>query len=173
MARLMEEAFERVMAELYWVESMEEAVAKLAEYIESMDPDLREVLLEQRRKFCGDAPRAASILASLAYAAQRAQLAPGRGSRLELLSALVASAYLMQCTEKWHRLKPREKAEVLAPLYRASYALKLAMRNPGDDRLLDEVERMLEHALSKARALGILDELREYISHLASKLEEG
>ncbi len=168
-----EEAFEKLMGELYWVESLEEAIEKLAGFLESMDPDLREMLLERRKKLCSDAWRVASILGSLVQAAEGARLSPGAESRLAFVSSMVASAYLMQCTRKWQKLDPRTKAEVLAPLYRASYALKMAQRDPENEALIDEAERMLEHALSKAYALGILDELREFIARVADNITEG
>lgn len=167
-----EEAFEKLMGELYWVESLEEAEERLAEFLESMDPDLREMLLERRRRLCSDSWRVASILGSLVSAAEGAKARPGRESRLALVSSMVASAYLMQCTRKWATLDPRTKAEVLAPLYRASYALKLAARQGGEGPL-EEAERMLEHALSRAYELGILDELREFIARVADSIAEG
>lgn len=47
------ESFRRIVEEIYWQESLEEAERTLEERIRNMDRDLRELLLERRREYCG------------------------------------------------------------------------------------------------------------------------
>lgn len=165
------EAFSSVINDVYWVESLEEAEEKLASFLESMDDDLREVLLERRRRICGspDTVLEAVRLEALALEVEREDVLV---SRLLLAKSILATSYLVQCTEKWRSMGPREKARILAPLYRASKALELAsQRLPSvDEARLREAEEMLEEAARRMDREGLIDELRRYIDSVMAVL---
>ncbi len=165
------DAFSRVISEVYWVESLEEAEEKLARFLESLDGDLREVLLERRRRICGSPE---SVLEAVRLEAMALEF---RGedelvSRFLLARSILATSYLVQCTPSWQRMAPREKARVLAPLYRASKALELAAeRLPRiDEARLREAEEMLEIAARRMDEEGLIDELRRYIEGVIAML---
>ncbi len=159
------EAFERFISELYWSESLEEAEEKLENFIENMDEDLREVLLERRRAICSDRDliaRTGLILADLEISKDEFEALEDLAVRATVVTALVNALFLVQCTPSWSRISPGEKARVLAPLYRASYALKLAARNrDAAERLIDEAMDMASLALDRVSELGLLEEMED------------
>jgi len=165
------EAFGRVISEVYWVENLGEAEEKLASFLENLDDDIREVLLERRRRICSDPE-------SVLEAARLEAVALEVGGEDELLArflmarSMLATLYLAQCTPGWQRMKPREKARILAPMYRASKALELAAQNlPGiDEERLGEAEKMIEEAAKRMDREGLLDELRSYIESVIAVL---
>ncbi len=164
-------AFEEFVSQVFWVESLEEAVSLVEEFIREMDRDLREVLLERRKTLCSNDERIAS---NLKAAAMALLLEDDEDFEVRVLAleVLLSQAFLMQCTPSWSKLDPRSKASILAPLYRASYALKLASKD-GDARLLDEARRMLGEAYSSAQKLGVLEELEELAKRVLESTKGG
>ncbi|MCE4603511.1 MAG: hypothetical protein F7B20_00915 [Aeropyrum sp.] len=166
------ESFRRIVEEIYWQESLEEAERTLEERIRNMDRDLRELLLERRREYCGDPKSVLSVL-SLEALLSSDDNADSTEKKLAVLKAMVSSAFLLQCTPTWQELDSEEKAWILAPLYRASYGLELASKGSHVDEFhLSHAVEMLEIALQRAEMLGLIEEMREHIEKLASKLLE-
>jgi hypothetical protein len=165
------EAFEEFVADLYWSESLEEAEEKLRRFIEDMDEDLREVLLERRREVCSDAglvARAGVALEELELGRQEFEALRDLALKAAVAAALVNALFLVQCTPSWARMGAAEKAHILAPLYRASYALKLAARSGGAaERLVDEALEMASIALDRVSEAGLLREMEELASTTA------
>ena len=166
-----ETAFRGVLGEVYWSETLEEAEEKLAGFLRSMDEDLREVLLERRRRFCSDKRRIAGMLAALAEAEEAMEAGGPEGStaRAAFVGMLVASSYIMQCTPTWQTMEPERKARILAPLYRASYAYEQYTRT-GREEYLDEAARMVMIALRRAARMGVLDEVRDFVQEVIEEL---
>ena len=168
-----DKSFMELIEEIYWTEPLEEAERLLAEKLEEMDEDLRELLLERRRKLCSDKNNILEVvrLEAMAEAAETATLA-----KLLLARSLLGAGFLMQCTLKWSRLAPREKARILAPLYKAAHGLDLALRKwPSsiDENHLEYAINMLDKALERAQELGVWDELREFMERMVREIVEG
>ncbi|MEB2835830.1 MAG: hypothetical protein GSR80_001439 [Desulfurococcales archaeon] len=160
------EAFERFIGELYWTETLEEAEEKLEDFMRNMDEDLREALLARRREVCSNrelVARTGLALHTLAIDRRALRSLPGDlGVRAAVVAAIVNALFLVQCTPSWSSLDPRVKAGILAPLYRASYALRLAARGKGDARrLVDEALEMVSIALDRISAEGLIDEMED------------
>ena len=165
------EAFKRVIQELYWTETLEEAERILESYLNTIDDDLREYLLEKRRKICED-PMTVIEIIRLNTAAEIADSA--QAAKILLTKSLIESGFLFQCTPKWSTLDNRTKAWILAPLYKASYGLELALRDwPSriDEVHLNNAIKMASIALERAEELGILDEFRDYVDSIVEELE--
>ena len=165
-----EESMRSVIQEIYWEESLEDAVSTLAKYLESMDEDLRELLLARRREICRDASAVVEVL-RLEAAAEEADLEVA--SKLLFAKSLVAAGFLMQCTSKWERLSPSEKAEILAPLYKAAYGIELSLRDwPEriDEKHLDHALDMVGVAMERAERKSITKELRAFIERTARRI---
>jgi len=165
------QAFRKVISEVYWTDTLEEAEEILHSYLEMIDDDLREVLLKRRRKICENPENIIEIVRLEAAA----ELADNKEfSKLLLTKSIVESGFLFQCTPKWSQLDNREKARILAPLYKASYGLELAVRDwPKriDTFHLDHAFRMAAIALERAEEMGILDEFKEYIDDMIEKMQ--
>ncbi len=164
------EAFRRVIQEIYWVDDLEEAEEILTRYLEMIDDDLREVLLEKRRAICSD-PTAVIELAKIDAVAQTTD--DSTTSKILVAKAMIDSGFLLQCTKGWAKLDPRTKASILAPLYRASYGLELALRNwpkSIDEVQLDHAFRMATIALERAEELGLIDEFNKYLDEMLERL---
>ena len=169
MASPIHDAFNKLIEELYWTDSLEESEERLAVHLEMIDDDLREVLLSERRKFCEDPESIIRIvrLEALAEDAHDEDL-----SSLLLLQSLIDLLLLAQCTSSWTKMTPREKAKILAPLYRAIYGLKLAGKNyPSsvDKMHLKEAYHMIEIAYARAEKIGLLGEVHDKIEELSIK----
>ncbi len=165
-----DKAFQDIIQEIYWSESLEEAEEILREKLESMDEDLREILLKRRREFCSN-PSAVIEVIRLEAAAEAAETEII--SRILLARSLIGAGFLMQCTDKWSRLNATDKAHILAPLYKAAYGLDLATRRwpeSIDEVHLDYAMKMLDKALERAEKQGIVAELRKFIEETAEKL---
>ncbi len=160
-------AFNRIIGEIYWVESLEEAEERLARFLEDLDDDLREVLLERRRKICGS-PGAVLDAVRLEAMAMEVKGEDELASRFLLAKSILATSYLVQCTPRWSSMTPREKARVLAPLYRASKALELAVEGfPRiDEERLRDAEVMLEIAARRMEREGLIEELQSYVDRM-------
>jgi len=159
-----ESAFEEFIAELYWSESLEEAEEKLERFIREMDSDLREALLERRRRICSNTlliARAGGALKSLGAGGVRIPSLPGGlGVKARIVAAIVNALFLVQCAPRWQRLDARAKARILAPLYRAAHAMKLASREGKDaPRLVEEALEMAALALDRISREGLLEEM--------------
>lgn len=170
------EAFARIIDEIYWEEDLAVAERRLAKFLESIDDDLRELLLERRRKICSD-PSVIIEAVRLETMATEAGL-ESPAARLLFAKSLLNTGFLIQCTPTWGRLTPREKARILVAMYRASKALELAAKRfPDVDELhLSHAEEMIELAARRAEEYGLIQELREHIARLADRLsrrEEG
>ncbi len=168
-----QEVFERIIEEIYWVDSLEEAEEILASYLEKIDNDLRGVLLEERRKICGN-PDVVLEIVKVDALSESVEDEETRG--LLLLKSLIDLLFLAQCTGTWAKLSQREKATILAPLYKAYYGFKLASKNWPEsiDKIhLREAYRMIDVAYEKAEEAGIIGEIFEVIDRLSRKaLEE-
>ncbi|MCE4612410.1 MAG: hypothetical protein F7C07_01065 [Desulfurococcales archaeon] len=165
-----EESMRSIIQEIYWADSLEDAVSTLARYLESIDEDLRELLLARRREICEDTSAVIEVL-RLEAAAEEADLEVA--SKLLFAKSLVAAGFLMQCTSKWERLSPSEKAEILAPLYRAAYGIELSLRGwPEriDENHLDHALDMIGVAMERAERKGITRELRAFIERTARRI---
>ncbi len=172
MADPIAEAFRNVVQEVYWTESLEEAEKILEDYLNMIDDDLREILLEQRRRICEDPASVIELvrLNAIAEIADSEDL-----SKIILTKSMIESGFLFQCTRRWSTLDNATKSKILAPLYKASYGFELAMKNwPGsiDQVHLDIALQMASIALERADQLGILDEFREYIDSIVERLVE-
>jgi len=163
------EAFRKIIQEIYWVDDLEEAEHILEEYLSMIDADLRTLLLEKRREICSS-PRVALELANLESMLQTTEAADDEtATKILLAKSMVDVGLLLQCTRSWSKMSPREKAYILAPLYKASYGLELALRSLPervDERHLDYAVEMAEIALERAEERGLLDELEEHIDNL-------
>ncbi|MCE4599446.1 MAG: hypothetical protein F7C81_04525 [Desulfurococcales archaeon] len=165
-----DKAFQDVIQEVYWSEPLEEAEEILREKLETMDEDLRELLLKRRREFCNN-PSAVVEVIRLEAAAEAAETE--LMSRILLARSLIGAGFLMQCTEKWANIDAKTKASILAPLYKAAYGLDLATRRwpeSIDEVHLDYAIKMLDKALERAEEHGIIAELRKFIEKTAEKL---
>ena len=163
------QAFKRIIQEIYWVEDLDEAEEKLYEYLNMIDEDLREYLLEKRRRVCNN-PLVVIEVARLNTAAEVADTT--EAAKILLTKSIVESGFLLQCTKTWQKLSNREKARILAPLYKASYGLELALRDwpdKTDPIHLDHALRMASIALERADDKGLLDEFREYVDNIIEK----
>jgi len=166
------QAFRKVITEIYWTDTLEEAEEILESYLDMIDEDLREVLLSRRRKICENPEHLIEIVRLEAAA----ELADNQEfSKLLLAKSIVESGFLFQCTPKWAELSNKEKARILAPLYKASYGLELALRDwpkKIDTFHLDHAFEMAAIALQRAEEMGILDQFKEYVDKMAEKLQE-
>ena len=172
MASPIQEAFGRLIEEIYWIEDLEEAEHVLAERLEALDPDLREVLLEERKKICSDPNVLVEIirLEALADSAEAADL-----REILLLRSILDMLFLVQCSPKWARMGAREKAHVLAPLYKAWHGLKLALKNyPStiDKMHLSIAYTMAEEAYERADKLGLINDVYKLLEKLGEELLE-
>jgi hypothetical protein len=159
-----EKAFEDFIAELYWSESLEEAEEKLEDFMRNMDRDLREALLERRRRICSNASlvaRAGGALKGIGALGLLPSNIPGElGVKARIVAAIVNALFLVQCAPRWQELDLKVKARILAPLYRAAYAMKLASRAGGDpNRLVEEALEMAALALDRISREGLLEEM--------------
>ncbi len=164
------EAFRKVIQEIYWTDTLEEAESILVEYLNLIDEDLKEYLLEKRRRICED-PTSVIELVRLNTAAEVVDSA--EAAKILLTKSLIESGFLFQCTPTWSKLDNKTKAWILAPLYRASYGLELALKNwpkSVDEAHLDNAIKMASIALERAEELGILDEFREYVDSIVDEL---
>lgn len=169
MGSVIDEVFDKIVEEVYWVESLDEAEEILASKLELMDEDLREILLERRRKIC-ESPAHLSEPLRLQLIAD-AEEDPRVKVILEV-NSLLSLGFLLQCTSSWQKMGAREKSRYLAPLYRASHAMKLFMKT-GDVRYLEDARNMIEIALERAQKDGLLDELNKHATPILEKaLEE-
>ena len=156
------DAFRSVIEEIYWEESLEKAEGILEEFIAGMDEDVRELLLERRKKICespGDVEDVRLYLALQAVDDEKLV-------KLLELKLYVKSLFLVQCTSKWSKMSPREKAWILTPLYKASYGVELATReleSPLFEAHLEAAVRYLEEALRRISAAGLDSELESII----------
>jgi Cft2 family RNA processing exonuclease len=163
------EAFRKVIQEIYWIEDLEEAERTLKKYLDMIDPDLREYLLEKREKLCRD-PLAIIEVLRLSTAAEIADTT--EAAKVLLTKRLVDSGFLLQCTPTWRKLSNSEKAKILVPLYKASYGLELALRdwpNKVDELHLDYALKMATAALDRAEEKGLLDEFKEYVDKIVEE----
>lgn len=160
-------AFEELVAELYWAEDLREAEERLEEFIRGMDEDLRELLLERRKRICSNpelVSRAGAALQGLEPSTLKS-LPGDLGVKASVIAALVNALFLVQCTPTWSRMDPDSKARILAPLYRASYALRLASRGGGDTAaLIEEAVDMASIALDRISRAGLLEEMEALAS---------
>ncbi|BAA81300.1 hypothetical protein APE_2288 [Aeropyrum pernix K1] len=168
------QAFKEVLEEIYWQESLEEAEKRLEEFIASMDEDLRELLLEKRREYCSNPEAVVSILSLEALlSSEDLKDVEQEYKQAMIAKAMINAAFLIQCTPTWSELTPDEKAWVLAPLYKASYGIELALKGDAIDKLhLNHALEMLEIALARAEMLGLVEEMREHIEMMAERLFE-
>ncbi len=154
------DAFQRLIEEIYWVETLEEAEELLASRLAELDEDLREILLEKRRMYCRDIASISEPV-QLQYVAEQERSAE---AKLVLnVRSLISTGYLLQCTPSWQKMDPATKARFLAPLYRASYAFDLYLKT-GNMEYLKDAERMLEVLFERSSKAGLIDELNQHIS---------
>lgn len=153
------EVFQKLIEEIYWVETLEEAERILAEKLRLLDEDLREVLLERRRVFCNDVQSISEPI-QLQFVAEQEN--DNQMKVLLNIRSLISTGYLLQCTPSWHRMNPETKAKFLAPLYRASYAFELFIKT-GDKKYLSDAEKMLNILFERSKEHGLLKELNEHI----------
>jgi len=161
--------FRKIIKEIYWIEDLDEAEAILKEYLDMIDPDLREYLLEKREKICENPLHIIEVL-RLSTAAEIADTK--EAAKVLLTKSLVDSGFLLQCTPTWQKLSNSEKAKLLAPLYKASYGLELALREWPDriDELhLDYALKMASIALDIAEEKGLLEEFKDFVEKLVDE----
>ncbi len=163
-------AFRKIIEEIYWTDSLEEAEKILEDHLNKMDEDLREILLARRREICNGQEAVVSILKidALAEAAEEESI-----RNALFLRSMIETMFLAQCTEKWHKMTPAEKSKILAPLYRASYGLELAMKSWPDsiDQVhLENVENNLHIAYERAQKISLLEELSKYLENKAQEI---
>ncbi len=163
MSHPVSQVFRKIMQEIYWTENLIEAERRLKEYLDMIDDDLREYLLEEREKVCNN-PLTVIELVRLNTAAEVADTE--EAAQVLLTKSLVESGFLLQCTPTWKKLSNEEKARILAPLYKASYGLELALRDWPNriDRLhLNHALKMASTALERAEEKGLLEEFKDYV----------
>ena len=173
MADPVAEAFRKIIQEIYWIDDLEEAEERLEEYLSMIDEDLREILLEKRRRLCND-PLAVIELVRLDAAASSIN-DNETVQKILLVKTMVETGFLLQCTETWSRMGPKEKARILAPLYRASYGLELALKGwpkTIDTAQLDHAFRMATIAMERADEIGLLEEFEEYVERVLRVQED-
>ncbi len=163
-------AFRKIIEEIYWVDDLKEAEEILEKYLKNMDEDLREVLLERRREICNGNDAVINLikLDALAEAAEEDQVRDAL-----TLRSMIDTLFLSQCTQKWSELDPKQKAWILAPLYRASYGLELAMKKwpeSVDSVHLENVEKNLNIAFERARSISVIKELTEFLDKKAKEV---
>jgi hypothetical protein len=162
------EVFQRLIEEIYWVETLEEAERILAEKLRLLDEDLREVLLEKRRVYCKDIQSISEPI-QLQFVAEQEQ---DEGMKAVLsIRSLISTGYLLQCTPSWQEMDPATKARFLAPLYRASYAFELYVKT-GDKKYLLDAEKMLNILFERSREHGLLKELNSHIEKVLNEYYE-
>jgi len=175
LASPIQEAFNKIIEEIYWIEDLDEAERVLSSHLEAMDEDLREILLEERRKICSDP----EVVLNIVRLEVLADSTDNRNLREALLlKSLIEMLFLVQCSPKWARMGPREKARVLTPLYKAWHGLKLAMKNYPEniDKLhLSVAFTMAELAYERADREGLVSDIYRHIERMSEKLlqEEG
>ena len=166
------EAFAKIIDEIYWEDDLSSAERRLAEFLESIDDDIRELLLERRKKICSDPSVLVEAVRLEAMATEAGLDNPV--ARLLFAKSLLSTGFLIQCTPTWRKLTPREKARILVAMYRASKALELAAKRfPEVDELhLSHAEEMIELAARRAEEYGLIQELRDHIESLADRLSK-
>ena len=165
------DAFNRIIQEIYWIEDLDEAEDTLAKYLEQIDPDLRAVLLDERKKICNNPE---IVLELIRIDALADSVGEKSIRELLLLQSLVDMLFLVQCSPKWARLGPREKARILAPLYKAFYGMRLAAkRYPNIDEIhLSVAFTMAEEAYERADRMGLVDDVYGLINRFSEELLE-
>ncbi|MCE4614260.1 MAG: hypothetical protein F7B60_01835 [Desulfurococcales archaeon] len=153
------EVFQKLIEEIYWVETLEEAEHILAEKLRLLDEDLREVLLEKRRVYCSDIQSISEPI-QLQFVAEQEN--DDQMKVLLNIRSLISTGYLLQCTPSWQSMDPETKARFLAPLYRASYAFELFVKT-GDKKYLSDAEKMLNVLFDRCKEYGLLKELNSHI----------
>lgn len=136
----------------------DEAIEWLARFIDEMDDDLKELLLERRRRLCSNLPEAVRQIEMMEAQALFIARIDRPLSKMMLAKGALMTLYLAQCTEKWPKLTPRERAWILVPLYKAS-------------AVIDDAENLIREALARGERPdpARLDELSEEASYLVSE----
>ncbi len=156
------DAFKSVVERIYWEESLERAEEILEDFIANMDEDIRELLLDRRKRICenpGDLEDARLYLALQTVDDEKIV-------KLLELKLYIKSLFLIQCTSEWSSMSPKEKAHILTPLYKASYGVELAAReieSPLFDAHLDASVASLEEALRRISEAGLDAELERIV----------
>ncbi len=146
---------EKVMRKLMSITDMNEAEKYLASELRKIR-DEREVLLERRARFCSDVT---NVLKLIQVAQRLEELTPEDEEYYGLMAQELAGlGLLLQCTPRWARAEPEEKARVLAPLYKALYLLR--SNDPSD---VESAIELSEEALRRAEDMGLDKELTDFI----------
>ena len=171
MASPIEEAFDRIIREIYWEDSLDNAERTLASYLSRIDDDLREVLLEKRKRICSDV----NIIIDIVRIEILSENVEDETVReVLLLKSLIDLLFLAQCTSTWSKMGPERKARILAPLYRAWYGLRLATAKWPEsvDRIhLRHAYDMIDIAYERAEEEGILGELYNFLEDLSREAQ--
>jgi hypothetical protein len=162
------EVFQKLIEEIYWVETLEEAERILAEKLKLLDEDLREVLLEKRRVYCNDVQSISEPI-QLQFVAEQEN--DNQIKVILNIRSLISTGYLLQCTPSWQKMDPETKARFLAPLYRASYAFELFAKT-GDKKYLADAEKMLNILFERSKEHGLLKELNTHIEGILNEYYE-
>ncbi|MGC8573082.1 MAG: hypothetical protein ACP5L0_03650 [Caldisphaera sp.] len=167
-----DQAFRNIMEKVYWIEDLNEAEVELVKWLNKMDNDLKQLLIERRKKYCGNPMSVFEIIGLQNYLEQNEENKKDIEYRIAMAKELIDMGLLLQCLPIWNSIEIKVKAKVLAPLYKASYAYELALKNGIED--IDETHlnksiEMAETALEKADDLGLLSELRSFVENSLGK----
>ncbi|PMP60944.1 MAG: hypothetical protein C0171_01805 [Caldisphaera sp.] len=165
-------AFKSIMEKIYWIDDLEKAENELAKWLRKMDGDLRNLLLERREKYCKNPMSIMEIIGLQNYLDSNESNKKQTEYRIAMARELIDVGLLLQCIFLWNQISHDLKAKILTPLYKASYAYELALKNGLeniDETHLNRSIQMAEEALEKADDLGLLDELRKYIENSLGK----
>ncbi len=161
-----DQAFRNIMEKIYWIEDSNEAEKELVKWLNKMDEDLKNLLLERRKKYCGNPMSIMEVIGLQNYLDQNEENKKDIEYKIAMAKELIDMGLLLQCLQVWNDMEPKIKAKVLAPLYKASYAYELALKNglnDIDETHLNKSIEMAEEALERADDLGLLSELRSYL----------
>ncbi len=163
-------AFRNIMKKIYLIDNMEKAEKELRRFLSGMDKDIKDVLLERRKKFCKNPMQVIELISLQGYLESTDPEKEGMEYKLVMAKELIQIGLLLQCIFYWTKISNNIKAHILAPLYKASYAYELALREEISDpigsineKYLDESIELASYALDRAEEIGLLDELRDHI----------
>ena len=158
-AYALQEFIRKLYAEEKGGVSLDAVTRRVKELIEAVwkDPEQRRRLLEQREKLCKSRIRAEAETVVEMLEALSEGLEDGAEGAAAAAMAAALRVTLAQCSPRWEKLSPEERAEVLAPLYMALYHLERfrATRDPYEAEAAETLALLAQARLESLLAEGV------------------
>ena len=160
----LEGLLEDIAEDLYWSRDLEEAERKRTAYLEEAEEGHLKAKYEQWvREYC---KAREGVKKLILFDSEKGLSEDPLSHKVYTIRDYVEKGIMLPCTYVWRNTERWERAFILTPLLIAAYATYLALRdwpNSLDEENLNYALQMIQIGFSRAKKLGVLDDVYSYI----------